>query len=342
MSSLPVRSTALVQVSMDALNREIALTKAPLNLETTASDVPLDSQRAAIVAYLRGDFERVKDVYLSTLDDSAKRLCLSSISIAAAISLGDYQFYKAIENDLRTIIDSTVDNSLVSLCELVISTATVSALAPRMVPNWLIDGQFSLLPEAARVDALYHRAKYFQMAKDFKAVKLLAETGLGIYHADDSVTFHAIYFRILCAIAAVKQNSTEEAHRWLSAALDLAVPYGFITPFAESVTAFGALLEPLVTDKCPAWLPQLQRQWENTFKNWIDFHNRFTSANLPKMLTAQQYEIAYLVAHGISYPEIGRRMHLAPGTVKNKFDQVCQQLQIFGRDRREVLSQYLL
>lgn len=331
------------QIPMDDLTREITLTTLPLASQASgAAEKPNDNQRVALVAYLRGDFEQVKAIYFRSRDDAAQRVCLSSVSIAAAISLGDYRFYKVIEDDLRKIIAMSVDKSLIGVCELVLSTATVSVFAPNMVPTWLVEGQFDFLPVVVRQDALYHRAKYFQMVEDFAAMKLLAQTGLGIFHRADDVTFHAIYFRILCAIAAVRQNETKEAQRWLTAALNLAVPYGFITPFAESRTAFGGLLEPLVTVRCPAWLPQLQQQWNNTFKNWIDFHNRFTSANLPKMLTAQQYEIAYLVGHGISYVEIGRRMHLAPGTVKNKFDQICQQLQIFGRDRREVLSQYIL
>ena len=58
------------------------------------------------LAYLRGDFERIKNCFRKTEGDTVSRLRASSIAIAAAISTGDYSFYLEVETfiDRKSVV----------------------------------------------------------------------------------------------------------------------------------------------------------------------------------------------------------------------------------------------
>ena len=49
------------------------------------------------------------------------------------------------------------------------------------------------------------------------------------------------------------------------------------------------------------------------------------------LLTPREYDVLTLMAAGLSYPEIGRRLHLAPATVKSYAGRAYERLGV--RDR---------
>lgn len=294
------------------------------------------------LAYLRGDFERVLRCFARTEGDDASRLRACSVSIAAAISLGDYDAYAAIEAWLKERITKEKNSVSSFVAELVLAVAAVSATAPHMAPEWLKNGDFSALPIQARADAAYKRAKYFLSLGNFEAALATAQTALSFCGAARGVANADIYLKLACAVALCALKRVEESKIFLLDAMKIALPYGFITPFAENVAAFGGIMEQLLEREYPACYDAVTEQCVRVTKNWVIFHNRFTADKITLILTLRDYEIAKLAAQGYTDEQIGKQINLAAGTVKNRVDTICQMLLLSGRNRRKELAEYIL
>jgi DNA-binding CsgD family transcriptional regulator len=112
----------------------------------------------------------------------------------------------------------------------------------------------------------------------------------------------------------------------------LTLSHGFITPFAEVVTAFGGLIERCLERVFPVYYGAVLGQWRRTWKNWILFHNQFTKDNITLMLTLREYHIAVLAARRVPYAKIAEQYHISVGRVKNIMLEIYEKLLISGRD----------
>jgi len=303
------------------------------------SEERLRLQYESALAYLRGDFERVKNCYQKTEGDGAAKLRAASIAIAAAISMGDYPFYTEIETYLKRIIEANISCDVTAFAEMTLSTAYTGAIAPDMVSDWLKDGDFSNLMPHAKLDAAYKRAKYFQCTGQFEAMLTTAQTTFELCASASGIAFLDIYFRVACVIACVALGRMDEAKRRLSEALAICLPHGFISPFAESATAFGGLLEKCLEQEYPEHYGAVTKQWQRTFTNWMVFHNQFTKDNISLILTMREYQMAQLAAHSVPFKKIAEQFHISVGTLNNNMQIIYQKLFINGKGE---LSQYVL
>lgn len=294
------------------------------------------------LAYLRGDFEQTKYCFAKTEGDTASRLRASSITMAAAISTGDYALYMQIESFLKRIAKTYPNSELSIFAELCLSVAPVSTFAVEMVPQWLKNGDFTSLMPQAIPDAVYKRMKYFQILGQHESMLASAETALAYSNYGSGVTFHDIYFKVVCIIACCALGRFDEATHRLLEALKTALPHGFITPFIESTTALGGLLEKCLEQKYPQYYDIAVKQWNHTFVNWCSFHNHFTKDNITLILSLRDYQIANLAARGVPYREIAERFHISVGTLNNKMQVIYDTLLITEKSRRQALRKYLL
>lgn len=141
-----------------------------------------------------------------------------------------------------------------------------------------------------------------------------------------------IYFRIVCAIACNCLGRNDDARRWVLEAMNLALPHGFITPFAESIIALGGLVELCLKENFPDYYDAILRQCESATENWITFHNLFTKENITLRFSVREYHIALLVAHCIPYAEIADQYNISVGRLKNIMLEIYEKLLISGRD----------
>ncbi len=294
------------------------------------------------LAYLRGDFERTKNCFRKTEGDTVSRLRASSIAIAAAISTGDYSFYLEIETFIKGIIKTNTNNRLSGFAELCLSTAYVSTVAHDMIPQWLKEGDFTSLMPQAIPDAVYKRAKYFQLLGKYESMLAVAETALALCASRSGINFHDIYFRIVCVAACCALGCMDEAKLRLLDALEIALPHGFITPFAESATTFGGLLGQCLNQEYPQYYNAIIEQWNRTFTNWRAFHNHFTKDNITLILSLRDYQIAKLAVRGVPYKKIAEQFHISLGTLNNKMQVIYETLLISEKPRRQALAKYIL
>jgi len=305
----------------------------------TVSAERLRLQYKAELAYLRGDFELTKRCYQKTEGDDVSKLRASSVAIASAISTGDYILYKEIETYLKSIIETNIDALMTTTAELSLDTAYVSAFAPNMVSNLLKNGDFSVLPIQLRPTAAFFRAKYYMCLGKFERALDIAQTALNFCDTERGISIRDIYLRIECAKACCGLNFTDRARRYLSDAVNIYLPHGFITPFVEAMTSLGGLLEQCLEREFQVYYDDIMRQWDYVSLNWVMFHNQFTKNNITTILTPRETEIALLAARRVPYKEISAQFNISPGRVKAIIHEIYGKL--FVNNRNE-LSQYIL
>ena len=297
-------------------------------------------QYEAELAYLRGDFARTMRCYQETQGDNVARVRASLVGVAAAISLGDYHAYTAIETYLKDCLKACKDRDLSMIAELALASVAVSVMAPNMVPDWMKDGNFrSFPPKASLSYMLYLRARYFLCVSLYEAALAVAQTALAFGLRKQGITFPEIYLRVVCALSCHCLERTDEAKRWLLEAMHMALPHGFITPFAESVSDFGGIVEQCLEQAYPEYYDAVIGQWKRTVKNWIAFHNQFTKDNITSMLSLREYHLAQMVARRVPYAKIAKQYDISVGRLKNIMLEIYEKLFISSRDE---LAKYVL
>ena len=327
------------------LSHVIAATTIPMpshNPDAILGTMDGDRLRVAYeaeLAYLRGDFQRVIQYYYKTEGDDAVRLRVCPLAIPAAISMGDYRVYTEIENYLKGIMEANKGSEMAAMAEISLVSAAVSVFASNMVPDWLKEGDLRALPSQIRPNALYLRAKYLHCTGQIDVMLAVAQTVLTLSAPERGITTTDIYLRVTIAIAYYALEREDEAKRWLLEAMRLALPHGFITPFAELITAFGGLLEQCLEQEFPNYYGAVIEQWERTWRNWITFHNQFTKDNITLILSLREYHIAVLAARRIPYAKIAKQYCISVGRLKNIMLEIYEKLFISGRDE---LAKYVL
>lgn len=292
------------------------------------------------LAYLRGDFAHATRCYDKTEGDEAARLRASLVAVAAVISLGDYPTYLKIEAYLKSFASAGCGSDSSAIAELALASVAVSVEAPNMVPRWLSEGDFSDIPPQVKPPYMHYlRAKYFMCVGKHEIALAVAQTALTFCAPERGITLPEIYLRVVCALAYHCLGRENEAGRWLLEAMRIALPHGFITPFAENVSDFGGLVEQCLEKAFPGCCDAVIGQWERTVKNWIVFHNHFTKDNITLILSLREYHLAQLVARRVPYAKIARQFNISVGRLKNIMLEIYEKLYISSRDE---LAQYVL
>jgi len=296
----------------------------------------------ASLAYLRGDFVRVRNCYMETEGDDAVKLLISAAAIPAAISLGDYPFFLDIENWLKSIIQSNPGAGVAAYAEMALATGYLGASAPGMVTDWIKNGDFTNLHPQARPEAFVRRLEYFRYLKKHESIldtvqAVISMFGMEVFEKEISTTI--INLLIKYAFACFRLNRTDEAKHWIMKALDIALPHGFITHFAETITTLGGLTEVCLKQSYPMWYDAVIEQADRTVGNWVSFHNQFTKDNIPLILTVQEVHVATMAARKVSRANIAKQLNYSQGWVDKTINVIYEKLMINNRDD---LAKYIL
>jgi DNA-binding CsgD family transcriptional regulator len=312
--------------------------KNPDSLLDKIQDPQACRQYAAELAYFRGDFKGVLAGFRETEGNALARLRICFVAIAAAVSTGDYAAYTQMQDFLQGCIQAEQGSKAAAFAELSLATVALSCIVPNMTPDWLRRGDFSLIYPAFRPFALYLRAKYYQCTGQPALMLAVAQTALTLSAPEEGFTLTDIYLQLSCAAACHALEQEEEARKYLLSAMNTALPNGFITPFAENITALGGLVETCLEREFPESRDAVLKQWEHTFQNWTTFHNHFTKEHLTMVLTRREYHIAQMAARRIPYAKIAGQQGISVGRVKNIMMVVYEKLFISGR---EELARYV-
>ena len=297
----------------------------------------LRDQYAAELAYLRGDCDTLKARFRATPPGARTFLCACTAVQSAAISSGDWPVYSSAAGLLKHVMRASSTSGLTA--EAGFLTAAISMFDASHVPLWLSEGDFSAFPVTARPWAVYIHVKYLQNLRDFRSMLDVARTALALCSRPGRFTPMEIYLRLGCAAACYGLGDWAGMAWWLSEAMADALPWGFIMPFAETILAYGDVMERQVADEWPQYHQAIAAAAAAVSKNWLSFHNHFARDNIALVLSVQEYRLAQLLVADLSYEEIAERMNLSKGRVRNIVSGIYAKLHI---KRRKRLNRFIL
>jgi len=326
------------------LAKVIALSTPPFpheNPDAVLDDITDKNFRLLVVgylAYLRGDYERVKQCHRE-IDNDAVKLRACPTAIAVAMSTGDYLLFQEIESYCKDIISAGTGAYVTAFAEFILAVAYANVFALNMIPSWLKDGDFSALPIPIRLEALCGRTRYLHFAQKYEPALEVARTALTLYEPESGLTHSNNFQRLMCAAACCSLGHLDNAKTYLLDVMKDCLPHGFITPFAELMPLYGGILEQLLEREYPEYYYAVTEQSKRILPNWLDFHNRFTKNNITLILSPREYQMSLLAARGIPFKTIAEQFHISFGTLNNNMQTIYQKLLI---NNKKELPKYIL
>lgn len=282
------------------------------------------------LAYMRGNYELASRRFSETLPDDPTRFCACMLSLLSAIHLNDSELYGRVSHYLRQERRSS-DPNVAHMAEVAMTGPSLSMRDMNQVPLWVQKGDFSgLLPEA-RPMGMYLSLKNLQGQKRYGELLCACKAAIALWEREDTFTLLDIYLRMLCATGCYELNRVEECDRHLLAAMELALPNGFITPFVEFWMNTGCQIEHLLEQYYPQWRDPVERVNAATWKNWIAFHNHYTRENITTLLTQREYRLARIILAGGTYQNVADELYLSVSTVKSMLSAIYDKLMIHSR-----------
>lgn len=138
-----------------------------------------------------------------------------------------------------------------------------------------------------------------------------------------------IAIRILQAIST---STKESAHEFMSEALQLAEPGGYIRTFVDAGIRIIPLLQDAVQDGVtPAYIGRIMSAMGSKIRT-----AHMDATDLVERLSEREVEVLRLVSAGLSNREIAGRLFISPGTAKTHIHNLCGKLGV--RNRTEAAS----
>ncbi|MDO4566709.1 MAG: helix-turn-helix transcriptional regulator [Oscillospiraceae bacterium] len=295
--------------------------------------------REATMDYHRGDFEPAKRCFRDTEDHSPAKLTTALLALAAAISSGDYALYDDIHTWLqgRLALSPGPENELRLRYPEYMAAASMGA--PEMLPGWLKSGDLSAAPASLRPGFLLFHMMCLRAERKYEQLLGTAKTALAVYSNPQHFIPSDILYCLLGALAAYNLGERETALGLIGRAARDAMPYGFIVPFAEYVNGCGGLIEEYLLREYPEQARQIIKLAPRLWKNWIDFHNKYTQDNITTILTPKEYHVAELLKNGATYAQAAESLRLSIGRVR------CIVSDIYGKlciNSKSELSRFIL
>lgn len=140
----------------------------------------------------------------------------------------------------------------------------------------------------------------------------------------------SLYVRIQTAAAYAMLDKQAEAIRLLSPALREAEQDGLALPFAENYRYLAPLLQGCPQD---AFFRQVTALGAEMTRHCGELCQRSTTPAIFAALTEREREICTLIAARLTNREIGERLYLSAGSIKQYSNQIYSKLQIGGDTR---------
>jgi len=294
------------------------------------------------IAYLAGDFEQIKETDRKFWANPVYRLVTASYALPAAVSAGDFGFYRELETWVKSLLQPSTPPSVRAYIEFTLASVPLGIRSVSEVPEWIKTGNFGNLHQRERVEAVKHRATYFEDIRDFHAMLILAQTAQTLHSVvtgEEHTSLTEIGLLIRVALANLYLGKHDEAVAAALAAMQLAFPHGYVVPFAE-VASSGGLFAELIKTHYPHLLDTYLAEADRIQKNWFSLvvqqSQPIFTADVQRLSLAE-LQIAFGVCLGKTYADIANELHLSEGTVRNKVRAVYDKLGITsGRPRSEL------
>ena len=311
-----------------------ALSILPDSLATNSDEIntQLKLQMAAEFAAFAGETLMARELLQKNMGREETKLCQSTLAMYLAVTLGDYKTYQKISKEFVQLKENCEEETQQKLVELSLAVVDMGMLAPQLAPEWLRKGNVENLAVGEKTFALYQQAKYLQGICAYEQMFILCNTILSLTCQKGYFTVIEIYVRVLCALACLRHASLGNAEEWLLSALEPALSYGFIMPFAENLYALGLPMQHIMEKYYPEHVGKIIEMGEKIWKNWVGFHNYYTKDKVTVLLTRRELQIAILAVEHTSYREIAEKQYVSIGRIRNILQNIYNKLGISSRD----------
>lgn len=289
------------------------------------NDLDIKKQYQYEIEYLKGNFEKSIEAFYNTDEKAKTKMNAATLSLVSAVAMNNYEKFDEI---LHFLINKLRNNEGKPAVELALISASITLFASDHVPKWFKNANFKNILSESKPLATYLYLKYLQEKKDYNG--LLSACRVTIIFLENANTFTSfdIYFKLLMATAYYELGKIKNCKIAIKEAADLALPHGFIKPFADFLIYIGDNIEIVLDEYYPKIAPKVYEQAEFVCRNWIDFHNKFTKSNITTILTKREYRIARILAKGGTYKTAAEEMHLSISTVKKDVSEIYSKLYI--------------
>lgn len=296
--------------------------RAAESLKTEAERV----QFRAELAEARGDFETTMQLCENVPAGSPMEICAATFLMVGAIDTGDYpMFVKA--NDRLKNIQGEADRKTVMLSQMTVRQSMII----REDPAEISAENFSELPAEIRPLLVYLHLKDLQANLEYRRMVDAAEASLVLMLRKDSYLLLEIYILLLGAVGYLGLNETDEAMRYISRAMEYALPDGIIMPFVEFLAVSGGLIERCLDNEYPEMKDVILDKWTQVWDNWILFRNLYTKENKTAVLSLREYQIALFIANGGTYEETAAHFGLSLGRIRNLTSTIYGKMNVNSR-----------
>ena len=141
----------------------------------------------------------------------------------------------------------------------------------------------------------------------------------------------AIYLNIVGAMASNSLARHDDAQRFFDRAWALAMPEGYIEPFAEHHGMLQGLVERKLRSTQPELYQQLSKLVYRFSRGWMKIHNPTSTRKVTDTLTPYEFSIAMLAAKGRTNKEIADYMSISVNSVKAYLATIYQKIGITKR-----------
>lgn len=278
--------------------------------------------------YYTGELDACREMLRSGGADPETLLSRLSLMLPLSICLGETQTFSDTLAALHGLIDRDSGSVCSRAARLLHSCTALGLYMPHFVPEWIKDGQFAGLPAELIPFAIYTRCKYLLAAKRETEAKAAAETALSFFPPDEGFSLIHVYLRLICSAALCATGDMHGCEEHLRETMALALPRGYIIPFAEFLTLHSGLIESVSQQEFPEQNKRILQQWTRCWKNWMAFRSRLTISNATAILSNREHHLARLLAADLTYAEAAARLGMSVGSVKNMASVIYAKLHI--------------
>ena len=294
----------------------------------------------AELAFYRGELDKAYEMFSALLDQEdinvyvAALLGRSLCDLSRGKTREMFELGKSAKRLSATLPD---DSILKKMCDffLIYFNIVLHNFSELELPAVSVDA-FDM-PASLKLMGFYAYAQYLIALGDVGRSIGLAEGAL--LFSQRSCPVSEIYLSLIISIGYMLRQTWDKAEYYFVHAWHLAQPDGIIMLFVELRGMLSGVLEKCLRRQEPQ-MYKIISDYSNVYhRSWVAVHNELTGDLVSDKLTAIEFNVATLAAHGISNTEIADFLGITVNSVRAHMRNIFNKL---GIDSRKELSGFVI
>ncbi len=281
----------------------------------------------------RGDFSGAREFYDSCRKDDNAFLSAAMYAVMGATGLVDVELFNRIIEDVKAY-PSRYSHPLME-AGLKLFNLWLNAWL-RIVDN---EECASILRTDAEAIPQQWRSHFIDSALRILAYRgeLIAAYALAVAQLIDEPRLYGesrdgIWNRMICALVCRNNHRRDDERLWLKRAVAVAKETGYMLPFLGVALGAGSALDDVLQEEVPGMYSLVKSGCHNFHRGRVRLRNAYTGGNISEKLTPREFYAAQLLARGLRYKDIAKRLGITVGRAKNVILQIHEKLGIHKKN----------